>query len=804
MAVRWALVVLVAFFQVHALANATSLPPITLDRSYDYLNGYIEVYDDHTKQLTIQDVLKIDPPKWEIINENVVNRRTIDAIVWLHFKVDARLLEQDFEPRQLIINFVLLADVQLFAYSKSTDSLERIHDNKAVNHHFVERKASEAVHNSNIFDLPVRRGVVNDYYIRVDAQNMSLIPVLLMTKDERLQWSTRRTMYSFYYYGAMSIMVVFFLFLFLRSKERLYILFAAQISTVAAYNIMVDGYATQFIVSHSSISPIKFAALFALINVVFTCLFTSHFLETKKRSPKLHVSFLGMTALSLLLIPLIPFLSPLILVQMLIVITACQSPLLVGSSFWIYFKGHKEVKFLALGVSVYVSFSCILAWSFEGILPWSNTTPYYLHVGSAFLAIFVSIALIDRFNKLREEKLAIERSAKSQLEALNADLVKSNQLKDEFLSTISHELRTPMNGVLGALELMKGDELTKQSRTHYSIANQSAQEMIRLVDDLLCLSELNGNERTRVDSIFSLSDLKEYLLDNLQQKADAKGLDLKIEIGHCDRIWLSSDIDKLKNILYHFVDNGIKFTDKGGVEVTVNCENLENRKVELRFIVQDTGIGIEQDKLGGLFDAFKQADGSYSRRFNGLGIGMSICAKMVNSLEGTIQIDSISGIGTKITVKVPVNLMDPPQELRHSCEEANTEEQQLSQIKALVIEDNAVNQKVLAGILKKLNVDSVLACNGLEGADICNEQEFDIVFMDCQMPVMDGFESTRKIRSSCGLNSNVPIIAVTANATAKDKQKCFSSGMNDFLKKPIKKNDIKEILDKYASSKELA
>lgn len=799
MCFRWALFFIVAFYHVHVLADATGLPSITFDRSYDYLNGYLEVYDDKTKQLDLEDVLNLDSSNWEIVNENVVNRKIIDAIIWLHFKIDARNLEADFEPRQLIVNYVLLSDVKLFTFSQT-----QVDSPKSSSLILVDHKTPNAIQNSNIFDLPVALGVVNDYYIRVDAQNMSLIPVLLMTKEERAAWSTKRTMYSFFYYGAMSIMVIFFLFLFLRSKDRLYFFFAVQIASVTAYNVVVDGYATQIFLSYFNMSPSKFAGLFALINVIFTCFFTGHFLEAKERIPKVNFSFKIIMIFACAMIVLIPFISPLMLVQIIIITTAFQSPLLVGSSLWVYFKGYKEVRYLALGVSIYVSFSCVLAWSFEGVLPWSNITPYYLHIGSAFLAVFVSIALIDRFNKLREEKLLLERTAKQQLEDLNADLLKSNQLKDEFLSTISHELRTPMNGVLGALELMKEDNLTEQSRNNYAIANQSAQEMIRLVDDLLCLSELNGNEKSRTDVTFYLPDIKHFLSDNFRHKSVAKGIEFNIEIAQGIHYWLSSDVEKLKNILSHLIDNGIKFTEKGGVEVKIDCQQQGNNKGELVFSVRDTGIGIEQDKLDVLFEAFKQGDSSFSRRFSGLGIGMAICMKMIESLEGNIQINSTVGEGTEIKGAIPVVFIDAPKQPSAEIKEIGIKDRHAELVKALIVEDNLVNQKVLAGILKKLNVETVLANNGLEGAELCDAQNFDIVFMDCQMPVMDGFDSSRRIRSDGSKNPSVPIIAVTANATANDKQQCFSSGMNDFLKKPIKKDDIQQMLDKHTAPRKIA
>ncbi len=401
---------------------------------------------------------------------------------------------------------------------------------------------------------------------------------------------------------------------------------------------------------------------------------------------------------------------------------------------------------------------------------------------------------------------------------------KSDQLKDEFLATISHELRTPMNGVNGSLELLRMSSLTKEVAGYVDTAVSSANDMMDLINHLLDFSEARSGELMQSSGRFNLRLQLALLSTKYQNKCKRKGIEFVCNLSDIAIDELMGDYQRMIYVLNQLLDNATKFTHSGRVMLSVKQEihPVHPSKYIIQFNVSDTGIGIPTDKQRDVFEPFQQADGSFSRKHGGLGIGLSICIKLVELMEGELSFTSIEGKGTNFTLTLPFDKAGPLEHNDHFTAEApkpsapavdnrpllnadakpgeKTEEPVKRRV--LVVEDNAVNQMVLKGILKKLGYDVITADNGEVAVKTLEKEEVDIILMDCQMPIMDGFEATRSIRNSTSPNRNKPIIAVTANAMAGDKERCLEAGMDDYIKKPIDKSIIQHKLEELMPGNE--
>jgi CheY-like chemotaxis protein len=294
---------------------------------------------------------------------------------------------------------------------------------------------------------------------------------------------------------------------------------------------------------------------------------------------------------------------------------------------------------------------------------------------------------------------------------------------------------------------------------------------------------------------------------SFQPICKAKGIDFAVTIDLTLPLQIYADQQKIAFIIDSLLDNAVKFTELGRIELAVSAQNYHLPQFDLIIAVRDSGIGIAAAHLNVIFEAFRQADASFSRSYAGIGLGLAMCQRFSAMMEGNINVRSQQGEGSEFKVALKVNnaLTQPQQsgeQFLHTPSPAllNTlhpRAEKSGQHKILIVEDNTINQKVLCGMVKKLGHKTIVAENGLIAIDTLERETVDLVFMDCQMPVMDGFETTKAIRAGKGHCPNVPIIAVTANALSDDEQHCINAGMNDYLSKPISKDKIEAILKKW-------
>jgi signal transduction histidine kinase/streptogramin lyase/ActR/RegA family two-component response regulator len=366
----------------------------------------------------------------------------------------------------------------------------------------------------------------------------------------------------------------------------------------------------------------------------------------------------------------------------------------------------------------------------------------------------------------------------------------ANRVKGEFVANISHEMRTPLNGVLGltqlALELTKDAEVAE----HLRIAQFSARGLLSLINDVLDFSKLEAGEMQILPGVFELRPLLRDLRSMFVQEAMRQGLRLEVAIAGDVPQWVLADEGRLRQVLLNLVGNALKFTPAGGVTIGVN-----RRGDDLRFSVTDTGIGIPADKQALIFDAFRQADNSTSRRHGGTGLGLTISKRLVESMGGELSLESAPGEGSTFTFTVHAPAATPP--APQSCP---PNELPARPMHILVAEDNRVNQHLILALLKKLGHSAEVAWNGLEALDALSHGPFDLVLMDIQMPELDGLQATRRIREhELGRSEHLPIVALTARAMPGDRELFLRSGMDDYLEKPIQEQRFHAVLNRMST-----
>lgn len=372
----------------------------------------------------------------------------------------------------------------------------------------------------------------------------------------------------------------------------------------------------------------------------------------------------------------------------------------------------------------------------------------------------------------------------------------SARAKADFVANMSHELRTPLSIILGFTDLLNKTTLTKDQREYLQAINSSGQNLLSIINDILDLSKLDAGKFSLARVRFRIPELMHSLQIMFAGKAKDKNLAFSCHADVALYHPVIGDQQRLNQVLINLIGNAVKFTETGSIQVNCRIEQQEGKKIILKFSISDTGIGIPLDKQEAIFDRFSQADSDINRKYGGTGLGLAIAKQLVALLGGELQLNSQPGSGTEFTFSLPFEL--PNEEDKEATWEQDQMAHSYAVQKILVVEDSYMNQKLAKIILENNGFDVTIAGNGEEAITILKQQSFDLILMDIQMPVMDGCQAAYIIRKE--LHSNIPIIALTAHALEGEREKCIREGMNDYLAKPFKEEDLLEKIAKYPAA----
>lgn len=404
------------------------------------------------------------------------------------------------------------------------------------------------------------------------------------------------------------------------------------------------------------------------------------------------------------------------------------------------------------------------------------------------IAAILILATIIINRHLRQLQLIVD------LEKANLKVQESAIIKEQFLANMSHEIRTPLNAIRGFSGLMLQSELNPDQKQYANIIENASNNLLEIVNDVLDISKIEAGELKLESKEFNLKDILQMLENMFANSATKKNLKYEWTIDENTSLELKGDADHLNQVLINLISNAIKFTNSGYVRINAREIKRNDKKAWIQFKVEDSGVGIPADKTDKVFERFYQVMNDEGRLIKGTGLGLAIVKNLSELMGGEVSLESQTGKGSVFTVLIPFDINDQPEKNNAGKKYTLMKDLQFAAVKILVAEDNQVNQLLVKTLLNKYGIEPVFSQNGLEVIETLQKEKYDLVLMDIQMPVMNGYQAMEKIRE---LKPELPVVAMTAYVMPGDKEKCLAAGMVDYIAKPISEVQLQQVLLKF-------
>jgi signal transduction histidine kinase/CheY-like chemotaxis protein len=777
---RWLLALLLAMMLFPAMATARVLdiaqPPTRLD-----LEPWITFVCDEQSPRNITTLRQSDPATTfkPLLKPHIAFGFRQDAC-W--FRWEMRNTGTQTRRLLFVVDYPVLDHVDLYQDSQRSLTHWALGDALAFSQRQIDSR-------SFVIPLTLEPGQIATYYLRAQSSGSMTVPLYVSDHDNFIGMHERNEWLLGIFYGISLGLLFYHAFLWGVLREKIYRFYVLHLAASLTYLATLQGLGFQLWpqwIEWNNRSNMIAGYLVFMTDV----LFARDYLNTRDwRTGDRYLVLLTALNVSALLIQ--GFMPAQVMYQSLaaMVILTMTSLLVTGVIRWR--QGLREARHFILAWGLFMLMTVIFSLKTYGIfaqLPVLQAVNL-LQVGMIIQQVLLSLGLADRLAALKQEKAFREQ------EILRAHA--ENEAKGDFLAKMSHEIRTPMNAVIGLTQLLKDSRLDHHQRDQVNLLQSAGKSLLDLINDILDYSKINAGKLELEKTVFNLPALMSDCISIFAVNADQKSLSLAYEPMPNIPAWVKGDPVRIRQVTSNLLSNAIKFTSRGQIHVRLKWQaSPVPGQIRILVEVEDTGIGLSQDEIPQLFQAFQQADVSTTRQYGGSGLGLAISRQLVELMHGDIGVTSIPGKGSTFWFRIPLDLGNAP--VQSVASEAPS--RKLAGRKLLVVEDNPVNQLVITGLLRKLGISPLVSPEGQASLDLLQQHpEIELVLMDCEMPGMDGYEATRQLRQREHKEGRprLPVVALTAHAMASHKERCLEAGMDDHLSKPVVLEDLAAILQRH-------
>lgn len=637
-------------------------------------------------------------------------------------------------------------------------------------------------HRSTIFKIELPKSSTHQFYLHLKSDGETInLPLNLFTEDEFWHINYQQQLFLGLFYGLLFLAGIIYLFFYTSLKEKSFLYYGLYVFSIALMQAALDGLIFQYIFPQGGFISDRAVMITALLSNFFLLKYCEYFLRVEERLSSFKRAFNAIYVILAGLFIMV-FISPQTL-EMVYPISNLNGLLslilIISTMLVIRYKKMSIDPYFSFGIFFLVIGLLGFVLNNLSLLPNNFYTLNSAKFGSGFEVIFLSLSMTNLIRKLRMEKENSQQVALQKSEEIS-------QLKTYFMSNMSHELRTPINAIMGIAEMQLGEQTNAEQRKQFEIIKNASLSLLSNVNDILDFEKIEKNELELKNEIFNPSSSLQQMSNNWKTEAENKGLYYDFEMDQDIPVNIEGDSERLLQIINNVLGNAVKFTHSGGISVKLKCNQQLDGICLFSFTIIDTGIGMEPEDRKQVFDSFNQMRNNHKRRFGGIGLGLTIVNHLVELFNGQIRIESEQGKGTEVFIDLPMKMIENESKVNLQL----TENFQSESLHVLVVEDNLMNQLVMRKLLGgSPDVSFAVVNNGQEALDALKKDMYDIVLMDLQMPIMDGYEATKIIRAGELSEAvvDIPIIAVTADAMQETRQRVLDLGMNDYMTKPVNK-----------------
>ncbi|MCK0152704.1 ATP-binding protein [Alcanivorax sp. S6407] len=743
------------------------------------LGRYMQSWCDGTGRSTLNDARH---QKYQPLERSRINFGYRKDACW--FRVSLENTGMDELPLWVQVDYAVLDNVDFFLTDGTTTQSWRMGDTRPFTSRPVRLRTFTVP-----FTLPANEP--RTLYLRVYSISSAMtVPLSLSGRDNFIEQQSAHEWLMGGFYGIAIGLFFYHLVLWLGGREKSSRFYTVHVACSTLYIACLQGVAHRLWFA-DTILPQAANHLFGYLTLLSGLLFARDFLNTAQWRwlDRLLLTAVAIQAMIIAILLIAPTgtVAPL---QGVVALLTLALLLFIG--LYSLYRGHPEARIFVFAWSMFLLTVALLSLGAYGVI----TLPGILNIigvqlGLVLQQVLLSFGLAYRLRSLKKETL------QRQKEIIRAQA--ENDAKSDFLAKMSHEIRTPMNAVLGLAELMRSTRLDATQRNYMDTIYSAGNSLLNVINDILDFSKISSGKLELEVSTFNLHKLLEDCLMIFHANAEQKGIRLVSDWNASLPAWVKGDPTRLRQILLNLLSNAVKFTEQGTVTLRAEAGRTRNPEVILLHCqVTDQGIGMNDREVSMLFTSFQQADSSTSRKYGGTGLGLAISRQLAELMEGRLEAHSEPGKGSTFTLSLPLkrSVMDATQH-------PPVTGQKLANLQVLVVEDNAVNQMVIGALLKQLSVSATLTSSGAEALEKLQAQSVspDIILMDCEMPDMDGYQTTALIRQLENRENHprIPILALTAHASTEHRERCFASGMDDHIAKPVTLDQLRQKLQQWSS-----